>query len=78
MRGVYAHDDRDDDASMPFSPPLCFYSSCVVSLRPQACLGGANGPYQHVGKFVFVFVNGDVVIDPSVIEKNFMHGVSTS
>ena len=29
----------------------------------------------HVGKFVLVFANGDVVVDPSVIEKNFLHEV---
>ena len=42
---------------------------------PQACLGGSLGPYVHVGKFVLVFANGDVVVDPSVIEKNFLHEV---
>jgi len=42
---------------------------------PQACFGGRRGPYVHVGKFVLVFANGDVVVDPSVIEKNFLHEV---
>jgi len=31
------------------------------------------GNYRHVGKFVLVFLNGDLVVDPSVIEKNFLH-----
>ena len=30
--------------------------------------------YRHVGKFVLIFQNGDIVVDPSVIEKNFLHG----
>ena len=45
-----------------------------ITRVPQAILGGSRGNYRHVGKFVLVFTNGDIVIDPSVIEKNFLHG----